>query len=156
MTNLRLVAAVALATMSGFYFHVLYGRGWAVRYVGEQAALGRLNDIVREPYPWDVYLLALATAFIPTAFQVLLFVLVRDRLPGTSGATKGLWFGALLLAIGDNLVRIPIMSVAVGNPADVMLVQSAESWVIGLVKGLLIGILTPAEIGRSARRSQIS
>lgn len=153
MTNLRLVAAVALATVSGFYFHVLYGRGWVVRYVQEQAAQGRLNDIVREPYPWDVYLAALATAFIPTAFQVLLFVLVRDRLPGTSGAVKGLWFGALLLAIGDNLLRIPIMSVAVGNPADVMFVQSAEYWIIGLVKGLLIGVSTPAEIRWFAHRS---
>lgn len=154
MTNLRLVAAVVMATVTGFYFHVLYGRGWAVRYVQEQAAQGRLNDIVREPYPWDVYLAALATAFIPVAFQVLLFVLVRDRLPGTSGATKGLWFGALLLAIGDTLVRIPIMSVAVGNPVDVMLVQSAEYWVVGLLKGLLIGVLTPAEIGWFARRAQ--
>lgn len=153
MTHLWLVAAVALATASGFYFHVLYGRGWAVRYVQEQAAQGRLNDIVHEPYPWDVYLAALATSFIPTAFQVLLFVLLRDRLPGSSGAVKGLWFGALLLAIGDNLVRIPIMSLAVGNPADVMFVQSAEYWIIGLVKGLLIGVLTPADVGWSARRA---
>lgn len=156
MTNFRVIAAVALATVSSFYFHVLYGRGWAIGYVQQQAALGRLNDIVHEPYPWDIYLAALATAFIPTAFQVGLFVLVRDRLPGTSGAVKGFWFGARLLAIGDNLVRIPIMSVAVGNPIDVMLVQSAEHWIIGFLKGVLIGVLTPPQLTWPIRRAKAS
>ncbi len=140
---LRLVIATLLATACGFYIHVLYGRGWANQYVQVQAAAGRLNEIAREPYPWDVYLLALSTAAVPTAFQVLLYVLIRDRLPGQSGPVKGLWFGVLLLAIGENLIRIPLMSVAVGNPVDVMLVQSAEAWSIGLIKGLLIGLLVP-------------
>lgn len=153
MVSVRLIAAVVLATVSSFYFHVHYGRGWAVRYVEAQAALGRLNEIAREPYPWGVYVAALATAFVPTLFQVFLFVLVRDRLPGASGVVKGLWFGVFLLAIGDNLLRMPIMNVVVGNPIDVMLVQSAEYWVIGLLKGLLIGVLTPAQLAWPLRRA---
>ena len=148
MKLLRLAAATLLATAAGFFIHVHYGRGWANQYVQVQAAAGRLSEIAREPYPWDVYLLALSTAVIPTAFQVLLYVLIRDKLPGRNDAIKGLWFGALLLAIGENLIRIPIMSVAVGNPIDVMLVQSAEAWTIGIVKGLLIGVVSPPLVAR--------
>jgi hypothetical protein len=145
MTALRLSAAVVLSTAVGFFLHVYYGRGWANAYVQTQAALGRLNDIAREPYPTEIFLAALATALIPTAFQVLLFVLIRDRLPGRSGAVKGLWFGILMLAIGDNLIRMPLMSLIGGNPIDVMLVQTAEAWIIALAKGVLIGALTPAD-----------
>lgn len=152
MTALRVALAVIVATASGFFIHVYYGRGLANAYVQAQAAAGRLSEIVREPYPMPIFLTALATALVPMAFKVGLFVLVRERLPGRSGAAKGLWYGLLLLAIGDNFIRIPIMSVVVGNPADVMLVQSAEAWAISLVTGLLIGTFVPADAGRHLLR----
>jgi hypothetical protein len=144
MNWLRAAAAVVLAAATGFVFHVFYGRGWAKDYVQAQAELGRLGDIAREPYPLAVVVPAAATALIPVAFQVLLFVLIREKLPGRSGAAKGLWFGALLLAIGDSLIRMPVMSLIVGNPADVVAVQSAEAWIIKVMTGLIIGLLVPA------------
>ena len=146
MTALRLIAAVVIAAAAGFSFHVAYGRGWAKAYVQAQAALGRLDHILREPYPLGVVVPAALTALIPAAFQVLLFVLIRAKLPGRSGAVKGLWFGALLLAISDDLIRLPLMSMIVGNPPDVMLVQSFEHWAIKLMMGVVIGVLTPASV----------
>ena len=152
MTVFRLAAAAVLAALSGFYFHVFYGRGWANAYVQAQAAASRLNDVVREPYPDIVVLVATLTSLIPMTFKVLLFVLVREQLPGRSGAAKGLLFGFALLVIGDNFIRIPIMNVVVGNPVDVMLVQSAESWVYALLTGLIIGVLVPAGADQPLRR----
>jgi hypothetical protein len=112
-------------------------------YVQAQGEAGRLNQIVQEPYPPDVYAVAAATTLIPTAFQVFLYFLIRERLPGRSDVIKGAWFGLLLLAIGDNLIRSPVMNLIIGNPIDVMLVQSAEAWTIAIIKGMLIGILSP-------------
>ncbi len=145
MTSLRLAAAVVLAALSGFYFHVFYGRGWANAYVQAQAAAGRLNDVAREPYPDVMVFIAALTSLIPMAFKVLLFVMIRDLLPGRSGAAKGLSFGLLLLVISDSFIRMPIMNVVGGNPPDVMLVQSAEGWVYSLLIGLVIGVVVPPD-----------
>jgi hypothetical protein len=153
MTWVRLALAAVMATAGGFFFHVYYGRGLANDYVQAQAAAGRLNDIVHAPYSTPVFLTALATALLPVVFKVALFVLIRDHLPGRSGVAKGLWYGLLLLAISDDFIRMPIMSVVVGNPVDVMLVQSAEVWVISFMTGLIIGILVPAGADQELRRA---
>ncbi len=144
MTWLRLALAVVAAALSGFYFHVYYGRGWANAYVQAQAAAGRLSDVVREPYPDAVVLIATLTSLVPMAFKVLVFVIIRDLLAGRSGVAKGLSFGLLLLVIGDSFIRMPVMNIVVGNPVDVMLVQSAEAWIYSLLIGLIIGIFVPA------------
>lgn len=148
MIWVRLALATVLATAAGFYFHVFYGRGVANDYVQAQAAAGRLNDIVHAPYPMPIFLAALATSFLPVLCKVAIFVIVRQQLPGKSGAVKGLWYGLLLLVITDDFIRVPIMSVVVGNPIDVMIVQSAEVWGIHLMTGLIIGALVPADVSR--------
>lgn len=152
MMWVRLTLATVLATAAGFYFHVYYGRGLANDYVQAQAAAGRLNDIARAPHPMPIFLTALATALLPVLFKVALFVLVREQLPGRSGVAKGLWYGLLLLVISDDFVRGPIMSMVVGNPVDVVLVQSAEWWLIPLMMGLIIGVLVPAGVDQQLRR----
>jgi hypothetical protein len=75
---------------------------------------------------------------------VLVFLLLRVHLPGSTGWQKGLSFGLLLLLATDAALRFPVMNITTGNPADVVLVQGAESWAIDLITGLLIGLITPA------------
>jgi hypothetical protein len=56
---------------------------------------------------------------------------------------KGLWYGVLLTGMTDALIRVPLMSVVIGNPVDVMLVQSLEGWLIGPATGIAIAMLVP-------------
>src|SRR5690349_14871605 len=108
MRWVRIVLATTVASAAGFGIHVLYGQGWALQYVARAAQGGRLNGVVREPYPNYVVVIAALTALIPTFGKVLMFMLVRDRLPGRTAVVKGLGFGLLLLMINDALLRLPI------------------------------------------------
>jgi hypothetical protein len=143
MPKTRILLATLVATIIGFTIHVLYGQGLAMEYVQTAAQEGRLNEIIRQPYPTWLITIAAITALIPTFGKVLLYVLIQDRLPATGKTARGLLFGLVLLAIDDALLRIPIMSVVVGNPVDVMLVQSLESWIIPLIMGLVIALILP-------------
>jgi len=80
---------------------------------------------------------------LPAAGKVLGYWLLQDRLPGRVPWLKGLVYGLLLLLMSDALLRSPIMNFAVGNPHDVVLVQSAEAWLIYAVTGVLIGTIVP-------------
>jgi hypothetical protein len=139
----RLVLATFGAAGAGFALHVLYGRGWAESYVQSAARTGRLNNILHEPYPSIIVALAFMTALLPAAGKVDAFLLLRKNLPGHSRVTKGLWFGLLLMAMTDALIRVPFMSVAIGNPVDVMLIQRLEGWLIGMATGIAIALLVP-------------
>lgn len=131
------MAAAAL----GFAVHVLYGQGWAKAYATQAAAAGRLEGLVQQPYPAAVVVVAAATAVLPALGKVLAFLLMQEHLPGKSGWQKGLSFGALLLLAGDGLFRMPVMNLVIGNPVDVVLVQSAEAWAIALITGAVIGTI---------------
>jgi hypothetical protein len=141
--SIRVAAAVAIATAVGFSIHVLYGRGWANDYLQQAAHEERFDHILREPYPAWLVVIAALTAMITMAAKVLVFVLIRDRLPGTSGLVKGLWYGVILLAFNEWLIRMPIMAMMVGNDLDLMVVQGLEHWAIALLVGPIIGVLTP-------------
>lgn len=141
---IRIVLATAVASAAGFGIHVLCGQGWALEYATRAAQAGRLGGVLREPYPTYVVVVAALTTLIPTLGKVLVFLLVRDRLPGRTALMKGLAFGLLLLLINDALLRLPIMNVVIGNPVDVMLVQSLEAWLISPIMGILIALIVPA------------
>jgi hypothetical protein len=145
----RLALATLGAAAIGFAIHVLYGRGWAEAYVQTAARAGRLSKIIREPYPASVVIVASITALLPTAGKVIAFLWLRDNLPGRSRLVKGLWYGVLLTAMTDALIRVPLMSIVIGNPVDVMLVQSLEGWMIGPAMGIAIAILVPSQLGHS-------
>ena len=138
----RLSFAAAVAATVGFSIHVLYGQGWAEQYVQTAARAGRLDHIVREPTR-IVTAIALGMAFLPAAGKVIAYLLLRDNLPGRSRWVKGLIYGVLLTAMTDALIRVPVMSLVVGNPPDVMLIQSLEGWMIGPATGIAIAVLVP-------------
>lgn len=138
---IRIALAATAAAAAGFSIHVLYGRGIAATYAATAAQTGRLNQVLKEPYPSWIVVLAATTALIPALGKVVAFLLLRPRLPGTAPWQKGLAFGGLLLLMNDALVRLPLMNVVVGLPADVALVQAVEAWSINLVMGLLISLL---------------
>jgi|GEM_PF-2599257 len=139
----RFALALTAAAAIGFAIHVLYGRGWAQAYVDAAAAAGRLNGTVHEPYPHYVVIIAFASELLVVAGKIVAYVLLRDRLPGQSRQTKGVWFGVLLMAMSDALIRSPFMNYVVGNPIDVVLVQGLEGWLIDLTTGIAIAVLVP-------------
>lgn len=93
---------------------------------------------------------AAITALIPTLGKVLLYSLIQDKLPASGPMARGLIFGLVLLMIDDALLRTPIMMSVVGNPADVLLIQSLEGWVIPVITGLVIASIVPGSL--SAKR----
>ena len=146
MQKTRLLIATIIAAAIGFTIHVLYGQGLAMDYVQNAAQEGRLNGILRQPYPFWLVTLAAITALIPTLGKAILYLMIQDKLPASSNTGRGLLFGLILLAIDEALLRTPIMSVAVGNPLDIMLVQSIEGWVIPFVTGLVFAHILPRKV----------
>lgn len=147
-TSIKILIAAVVAAGIGFGIHVIYGQGLAMAYVQEAAQTGRLNNILTQPYPSWVVFVAGGTALLPTLVKVLLYVLIKPRLPSTTSLGRGLMFGLLLLAIDDAFLRMPIMNVVVGNPVDVMLIQSLEAWAISLCMGLVIALIMDQREGR--------
>ena len=146
MQKTRLLIATIIAAAIGFAIHVLYGQGLAMDYVQNAAQEGRLNGILRQPYPFWLVTLAAITALIPTLGKAILYLMIQDKLPASSNTGRGLLFGLILLAIDEALLRTPMMSVAVGNPLDIMLVQSIEGWVIPFVTGLVFAHTLPRKV----------
>ena len=144
MNKARVLIATVVATALGFGIHVLYGQGLVMEYVQQAGQEGRLNDFIRQPYPTWFVIVAAITALIPTLGKVLLYVFIQEKLLVNSRTGRGLLYGFILLAIDDALLRMPIMSVAGNNPVDVMLIQSAEGWIIPLVIGVVIAHLVPS------------
>lgn len=140
MQALRTLLATALAAGAGFTIHVLYGRGWAATYAEAAERAGRLAHILNEPYPRWVVVIAATTALLPTFGKVVVYLLVRDRLPGNSIWLKGLIFSALLLLMSDAALRQPIMDTLVGVPGDVVALQAIEPWLVQPVMGMLIAL----------------
>lgn len=137
----RLILATVLAAAAGFSVHVLYGRGWAEMYTQVAAQSGRMSHLLTEPYPRWIVAVAFTTGLVPTFGKVLMYLLIRDRLPGRDAWQKGLLFGALLLLIHNDTLRQPLMDLLVGVPGDVVAVQTLEPWVIQPLMGLLIAVI---------------
>jgi hypothetical protein len=97
--------------------------------------------VLNEPYPRWIVAVAAITALVPTLGKVVVYLLVRERLPGTTAWHKGLLFGGLLLLMSGSAVRQPFMDVLVGIPADVAFAQAVEPWLIQPVMGLLIALV---------------
>ena len=73
-------------------------------------------------------------------------------LPGADGwRISGMLDFENVLA-GDGLLRTPVMNLIVGNPVDVVLVQSAEPWAMSFVTGMAIGTIAPMICKKAERR----
>jgi hypothetical protein len=150
----RLFFATALAAAAGFSIHVLYGRGWAEMYAQLAAQSGRMSHVLTEPYPGWIVAVAFTTGLVPTFGKVLVYLLVRERLPGRTAWKKGLWFGALLSLMSNDTLRQPLMDVLVGVPGDVAVAQALEPWLIQPLMGLLIALVLEFRGGFVTSRSQ--
>ena len=120
-------------------------------YVQNAAGSGRLDDVIMQPYPYWVVVIASLTALMPAFGKVFVYILVQDKLPGRNKVLKGAIFGVLLLFVEDSLLRMPIMGIVIGNPFDVVLVQSLEKWVIYPVVGIFIALLAPERLFSNAK-----
>jgi hypothetical protein len=153
MLKMRILSATIVAAIIGFVIHVLYGQGFAMEYVISAAQKGRLNEVIQQPYPVWIVSMAAITALIPAFGKVLLYMLIQDRIRATSNVVRGLLFGVVLLIIDDALLRMPIMSMVIGNPFDVVFVQSFEGWVIPIVTDLIVAHILPYQVGALNKRS---
>ena len=139
----RLFLAVVVSASVGFGIHVLYGEGWLNEYIQSAAQAGKLSNILQPPYPTPIVAAAYLTALVPYMAKVGVYHFAGHLLPARSALVKGLLFGVVLLAIGDELVRLPIMNYLVGNPLDVTMLMSLEGWSIEISSGIIIALLTP-------------
>jgi hypothetical protein len=115
-------------------------------YAQVAAQSGRMSHLLTEPYPRWIVAVAFTTGLVPTVGKVLVYLLIREQLPGRNAWQKGLLFGALLLLMHNDTLRQPLMDLLVGVPGDVVAVQTLEPWLIQPVMGLLIALVL--EIGR--------
>ena len=145
-----MAGATVIAAAIGFFIHVLYGQGIAIEYVQKVAEEGRLDDVIKQPYPNWLVAIASLTALIPAFGKVFVYILIQDKLPSRHKIFKGAIFGVLLLFLGDNLLRMPIMGIVTGNPFDVVLVQSLEKWMIYPAMGIFIALLAPKRISSNS------
>lgn len=143
MYVIRIFLATAAAAGAGFAFHVLYGRGLAQDYMAAAGESGRLTHMLQEPYPTYVVTIAALTALFPTLGKVIVWLLVRDKLPGLTTGSKAVWFTGLMMFMGDDFLRMPIMNLLVGMPLDVCAVYTAEKWVIVPMMCFLIAFIAP-------------
>ena len=151
MTNsllVRLALATLIATSVGFAIHVYYGHGWAQAYV-DHAFATKPWKILHEPYPAWFFWISFVTKLLPLAGMSLIYLMLRDRLPGGSAVTKGLCFGLLFLFCTDDFIRLPFLDALGGNPMDVVIVQGAEHWLIYPLMGIAIAVI----VGDGSHRS---
>ena len=140
---IRMLIAVVMSASAGFCIHVFYGEGWLDTYVQSAAGTGRLSHILQPPYPAAIMACAYVTALIPYAVKVGIYRFAGHLLPAHSAFARGLLYGLLLLATGDEFVRMPLMNFLVGNPADVTVLMALQPWAIALSSGVLIALFTP-------------
>ena len=150
MPWMRIVVATSAVTLIFFVFHVVYGQGWVADYVQRAAEAGRLSVILQQPYPTWFVTVASATAAVAVLAKVVAFHLVGSLLPGSIWF-RGILFGCVLLLLEGELARMPLMNYLVGNPIDVVMLQSIERWVIQIGSGLLIAILVPTRLWQSVQ-----
>jgi hypothetical protein len=140
---IRMLVAVVASASAGFCIHVFYGEGWLNTYVQSAAEAGRLSNILQPPYPAAIMMAAYLTALVPYAVKVGIYRFAGHLLPARSAFARGLLYGLLLLALGDEFVRMPLMNGLVGNPVDVTVLMSLQPWAIALSSGVLIALFTP-------------
>lgn len=124
-SSLRLFLPAAAAASAGFVVHV------ATQPLVQSWVAERMQD--RQVTPsWDVRYVALLTSLETGLGVVILYALIRDRLPITSVVGRGVLLALLLLAVKGALFRQPLMNLVIGNPALVVLVQDGITWLVWL------------------------
>lgn len=152
MTAIRLALATVIAAAVGFAIHVIYGEGVLQTYIQQAAASGRL-DSVNSGVPPHIAAIAFITVLIPYSAKTVVYYWAGHLIPSQAPPVKGIIYGLILLCLDHQLVRMPIMNVVVGNPVDVALLMSAESWSIELLSGVIIAYLVPL---RAAPKTEFS
>ena len=147
MNATRIFLATATAAGAGFAFHVLYARVFAQDYMAAAAESGRMNEMLQEPYPTYVVIIAALTALLPTLGKVLGWLLIRDKLPSLTTFGKAICFTGLMMLIDGDVLRMPVMNLLVGMPLDIWTVYSAEKWVIVPMMCFLIAFILPPTRG---------
>jgi len=143
MPLLRILACTLLVSCGFFTLHILYGQGFVAEYVQNAAREGRFDELLKEPFPAWFVVIAWISALLPVSMKVCVYHYTGDLIPTKVTLLRGFIYGLVLLALGGDLVRAPLMNLLVGNPADVVVVQLSEQWVIQIGTGLLVALMVP-------------
>jgi hypothetical protein len=90
---------------------------------------------------WNVRYVALATSIETGVALVVLYAITRAVLPFKSSVGRGLFLGALLLAVMGRLLRQPVMNLVIGNPVSVVAIQDGISWLVWLCMCIVVAVL---------------
>ena len=129
-----------------FPFHIYYGQGWVAEYVQDAARAGRLDELLNEPFPVWFAISAWMTALVSVLVKVFVYYYAGDLIPTKVTLLRGCLYGLVLLALDGEFVRAPLMNFLVGNPVDVVIVQSSERWFIQIGTGLLVALIVPTRV----------
>lgn len=81
--------------------------------------------------PYDALITTVAgvTAILPVVGVLILFLLIKPRLPIRNPVVQGILLAALLLLMEGELIRQPLMNWLVGNPPFVVLLELLKVWI---------------------------
>ena len=141
------VIPIAAASAVGFVLHRAVADHFPA-WVGERMSG---VSIKQPPYgPEVVVPAALSSVEYGVAF-FLAYLLVRRSFPNLSVWLRAVAVTALCLALGGNLVRMPLMQLVVGNPLLVTLVQHAGIWMPYLVASFVLAFTYEWLVARQAQ-----
>jgi hypothetical protein len=124
-----------LASSAALFFTHKFAADRLPQWLGEQM-VG--VEIKRLPYGSEVVIPATLTTVEYGIALFLLYLALRRSLPAASAFSRSLALAALSLALGGNLVRMPMMQLVVGNPLHVVLVQHGAVWLPYIVGSLML------------------
>jgi hypothetical protein len=141
--KLRFALASLAAAICGLAVHVGLLR-LIDPVVGEtMQALGAAGHHLTRPEdsPAVAALAAVTSVLEQGPAFVIAFLLVANALPFRSRLEQALACAALLLAVRGDLLRMPIMNVAIGNPVRIALLQQTEHWAAVLAACLVTALV---------------
>ena len=126
MKLLLIFIVIAIASSSSFVVHVI-SIEWLPAWIGSQ-----MKGLTTQT-SWNVRYIAAITS-IEYGFAALsLYFLARDRLIKYGLFKASLIFSVLLTAIHGAFIRQPFMDYVVGNPIQVVLVQTDSNGLYGFL-----------------------
>ncbi len=139
----RFLLAAAVASAVGFAIHVvdqLIVPAWVQRQMRGVPSAG--------PPAGGTLVAAALTSIEIGAACCILYALLRSATPTLRPIPRGLLAGVLILAIGGQLIRQPLMNWLIGNPPRVVLAMAAGPWLTSLAMGVVIAVLWEVVVGR--------
>lgn len=148
--RMRWLAVGFAAALCGFVVHVALSGLIDPIVSRTMQALGEAGHHLTRPQDSKaITILAAVTSLVEQgpAFAIA-FLLVARALPERSRLVQATACSALLLGVRGDLMRMPVMNVAIGNPVWIALLQQAGTWLPVLTVCAVLALLMPRAVGQ--------